>query len=174
MFQASMRWASTSAMAQARACSRMRGASSARRTEVSFFESSRPTMRRLGLRITAAATTGPNNAPRPASSMPAMRVQPSLRAARSKREEQSRLITRWILARRVTGKGTETNESWFCDSFITQGNDGIDTHGAPCGNVTGENSHRDQKQRYGGEGQRIARSDSVEEVRETREHTGKN
>src|SRR5207245_5150387 len=73
--------------------SRMRGASSARRSEVSFLESSRPTMRRLGLRITAAATTGPNNAPRPASSIPAMRVQPNLRAARSKREEQSRLIT---------------------------------------------------------------------------------
>ena len=42
-------------------------------------------MRRLGLRMTAAATTGPNNAPRPASSTPAMRVQPSLRAvARSR------------------------------------------------------------------------------------------
>src|SRR6266567_2778324 len=171
MFQASMRCASTSAMPQARACSRMRGASSARRSEVSFFESSRPTMRRLGLRITAAATTGPNNAPRPASSMPAMRVQPSLRAARSKREEQSRLITRWILARRVTGK---SNESYICVSLITKGGDGIDAHGAPGWNVTRENSHGNHYQRYGDEGQRIARSDSVEEVRETREHTGKN
>src|ERR1700741_1879150 len=92
MFHASMRAASTSATAQATACRRMRSASSERRSEASFFESSRPTMRRLGLRITAAATTGPNSAPRPASSMPAMRIQPSLRAARSKREEQSRLI----------------------------------------------------------------------------------
>jgi len=31
----------------------------------SFLESSSPTMRRLGFRITAAATTGPNSAPRP-------------------------------------------------------------------------------------------------------------
>src|SRR5271168_5168760 len=92
MFQASMRCASTSATAQARACSRMRGANSARRSGVSFLESSRPTMRRLGLRITAAATTGPKRAPRPASSRPAMRIQPSWRAARSKREQHWRDI----------------------------------------------------------------------------------
>src|SRR5271168_5091729 len=94
-----MRCASTSATAQAMAYSRMRGASSPRRSGVNFLESSRPTMRRLGFRITAAATTGPNNAPRPASSIPAMRVQPSCRAARSKREEQRRLISSGILAR---------------------------------------------------------------------------
>src|SRR5215470_3686189 len=81
----------------------MRRASSARRSAASFFESSRPTMRRLGLRMTAAATTGPKSAPRPASSMPAMRVQPSLRAARSKREEQRRdIFPPGILSR---GKG---------------------------------------------------------------------
>src|SRR6266852_9078605 len=92
MFQASMRWASTSATAQATAYSRIFRANSPRRSAGIFLESSKPTMRRLGLRITAAATTGPNSAPRPASSRPAMRVQPSLRAARSKREEQSRAI----------------------------------------------------------------------------------
>src|SRR6266849_3495024 len=81
MFQASMRWASTSATPQARACSQMRRASTARRSGVSFLESSRPTMRRLGFKITAAATTGPNSDPRPASSSPAMRIQPRLRAA---------------------------------------------------------------------------------------------
>src|SRR6516162_3178318 len=93
MFQASMREASTSATAQASACSRMRGASSSRLSGVNFLESSRPTIRRLGLRITAAATTGPNSAPRPASSMPAMRVQPSCRAARSKRDEHWRAMS---------------------------------------------------------------------------------
>ena len=42
------------------------------------------TMRRVGLRITAAATTGPNNSdPRPASSSPAIRSQPRCRASRS-------------------------------------------------------------------------------------------
>src|SRR6267378_4329266 len=92
MFHASMRCASISATAHASECSLIRAASSVRRSPESFFESSRPTMRRLGLRITAAATTGPNSAPRPASSMPAMRIQPSWRAARSKRVEQSRLI----------------------------------------------------------------------------------
>src|ERR1700716_1569716 len=87
-----MRAESTSATPQARACSRMRGASSTRRSATSFLESSRPTILRLGLRITAAATTGPQSAPRPASSIRAMRVQPSYRAARSKRDEQSRVI----------------------------------------------------------------------------------
>src|SRR5208337_2787295 len=80
MFQASMRWASTSATAQAMACSRIRSASSTRRSAVSFLESSRPTILRFGLRMTAAATTGPNSAPRPASSSPAMRLQPSFLA----------------------------------------------------------------------------------------------
>src|SRR6266581_3644264 len=96
MFHASMRCASTSATAHARACSRMRGASSARRSAVSFFE----------------------------SSMPAMRIQPNLRAAHSKREEQSRLICfgatlmqhrgrlREILARYLTNERRETKASF--------------------------------------------------------------
>src|SRR5882757_138073 len=87
-----MRCASISATAQAIAWERIRSDSSHRRSGSSFLESSSPTIRRFGLRITAAATTGPNSAPRPASSRPAMRVQPSRRAARSKREEQSRAI----------------------------------------------------------------------------------
>src|SRR5215472_2515197 len=93
MFHASMRCASISATAQASANSFMRGASSPRRSGLNFLESSSPTILRLGFRMTAAATTGPNSAPRPASSRPAMRVQPSRRAARSKREEQSRAIS---------------------------------------------------------------------------------
>src|SRR4029077_5981844 len=56
------------------------------------LESSSPTMRRRGLRITAAANTGPKSEPRPASSRPAMRCQPLCRAVRSNREEQSRRI----------------------------------------------------------------------------------
>ena len=44
-----MRLASISATAHARACSRMRSASSSRRSCVSFLESSRPTMRRRGI-----------------------------------------------------------------------------------------------------------------------------
>src|SRR5260221_186933 len=101
MFHASMRCASISATAHASACSRMRSANCVRRSGTSCLETSSPTMRRFGFRITAAATTGPNKAPRPASSKPAMRVQPSLRAARSKREEQRRLISAAILAREV-------------------------------------------------------------------------
>src|ERR1700739_2475766 len=92
MFHASMRCASTSATAHAIAWERIRSDNSVRRSGSSFLESSSPTMRRFGLRITAAATTGPNSAPRPASSRPAMRIQPSRRAARSKREEQSRAM----------------------------------------------------------------------------------
>lgn len=92
MFHASIRLASISATAQASACSRMRWASSVRRSGVNFFESSRPTIRRLGFSTTAPATTGPNKDPRPASSSPAMRIQPRCRASRSYRAEQSRPI----------------------------------------------------------------------------------
>ncbi len=49
-------------------------------------------MRRLGSSITAAATTGPNNDPRPASSRPAIRCQPHLRASSSNRDEHCLLI----------------------------------------------------------------------------------
>jgi hypothetical protein len=44
-------------------------------------------MRRLGSKITAAATTGPKSDPRPASSSPAILCQPHLRASRSNRDE---------------------------------------------------------------------------------------
>src|SRR5579864_3672845 len=87
-----MRVESTWATRQAKACSRMRSARISRRSAVSFFESSSPTMRRRGLRITAAANTGPKREPRPASSRPAIRCQPFCRAVRSNREEQSRRI----------------------------------------------------------------------------------
>src|ERR1700739_436358 len=92
MFQASMRLASTWATHQAKACSRIRWAKTSRRLKGSFLESSSPTMRRRGLRITAAANTGPKSEPRPASSRPAMRCQPLCRAVRSNLEEQSRRI----------------------------------------------------------------------------------
>src|SRR5580704_9515685 len=85
-----MRAASTSATAQAKACSRILGANSSRRSKGSFLESSNPTMRRRGFKITAAATTGPKREPRPASSNPAIRSHPRWRASRSYREEQSR------------------------------------------------------------------------------------
>src|ERR1700680_767426 len=87
-----MRLASTWPTHQAKACSRIRSARTSRRLKGSFLESSSPTMRRRGLRITAAANTGPKSEPRPASSRPAMRCQPLCRAVRSNREEQSRRI----------------------------------------------------------------------------------
>src|SRR5271156_1232479 len=85
-----MRAASTSATAQAKACSRMRGANSNRRSTGSFLESSNPTMRRGGFKTPAAATTGRKSDPPPASPTPAIRSHPRCRASRSYREEQSR------------------------------------------------------------------------------------
>src|SRR5579862_5363083 len=70
----------------------MRSARIPRFSGESFLESSRPKMRRRGFRMTAAANTGPNSEPRPASSRPAILSQPCWRAARSNREEQSRRI----------------------------------------------------------------------------------
>src|SRR5579863_8604730 len=92
MFHASMRLESTSAMAQARACSQILLARTSRRSADNFLESSRPTMRRFGSRITAAATTCPKREPRPTSSRPAILSQPHLRASRSYREEHRLLI----------------------------------------------------------------------------------
>src|ERR1700735_3572176 len=94
MFHAAMRLASISATAHASACSRIRAASSWRRSACNFFESSRPTIRRFGFRITAAANTGPKRDPRPASSRPAMRSQPLCRASRSYRVQHNRPIGR--------------------------------------------------------------------------------
>src|SRR5258708_24777163 len=83
MFQRSISKASAAPIAEARARSRMRAASTARRSGSSSLLSSSPRMGRSGSKITAAANTGPNRAPRPASSRPAMAVQPARRKARS-------------------------------------------------------------------------------------------
>ena len=50
---------------------------------ISCLLSFRPRMGRSGERITAAAKTGPNKAPRPTSSTPAIRWKPCARASRS-------------------------------------------------------------------------------------------
>src|SRR5947208_7903167 len=153
MFQASMRLASASGTAHARAWSRMRGASSTRRSGVSFLESSKPTMRRLGLRITAAATTGPNSAPRPASSMPAMRIQPSLRAARSKREEQSRLIR---------GDFSTRTSPRLQQLLVTQNDHRIDACCPASWNVTRGESDHCEDERDNGKSERIRCADAVQ------------
>src|SRR5580700_3027562 len=75
-----MRAASTAATAQAMACSRMRSASTSRRSASSSFESRRPRIRYAGSRIPAAATTGPNSDPRPTSSTPATSCAPAAHA----------------------------------------------------------------------------------------------
>src|SRR5262249_13966578 len=59
--------------------------SQVRSSGLSRFESSSPSIIRSGRSITAAATTGPANGPRPASSTPATRLSPRRHAARSKR-----------------------------------------------------------------------------------------
>ena len=63
--------ADTNATAYARAQARICLASRARRAGVNFLESVRPSMRQSRGSTTAAAATGPANAPRPASSTPA-------------------------------------------------------------------------------------------------------
>src|SRR5438067_1946048 len=60
--------------------------SSSRRSAVSRLESSMPLGIRLGSSTTAAATTGPANGPRPASSQPATGHTPRLISARSRRK----------------------------------------------------------------------------------------
>src|SRR3984957_4176615 len=67
----------------ATARSRIRTANTSRRSASSSLLSRRPRMGRSGERITAAAKTGPNKAPRPTSSTPAMRSKPCARASRS-------------------------------------------------------------------------------------------
>src|SRR5208282_1021759 len=95
---------------------------------VSFLESSKPTILRFGLRITAAATTGPNSAPRPASSSPAMRVQPSFRAARSKREQQSRAIFVECASHLTMPTEPRALKAWHLLSFCTRGLPALDAH----------------------------------------------
>src|SRR5450432_2547172 len=79
----SMVAASTDAMAQATARSRMRPVSTSRRSGSSSLLSFKPRTGRSGERITAAATTGPNSAPRPTSSTPATARKPRARNSRS-------------------------------------------------------------------------------------------
>ena len=77
MLMRSMVSVSTTATAQLSAASRIAGASAARSSAVSFFESSSRSRMPVGLKkrgkTTAAATTGPASGPRPASSMPQTR-----------------------------------------------------------------------------------------------------
>src|SRR5579859_1666341 len=75
--------ASTAPTAHAAARSRMRSASTSRRSGSSCLLSLRPRMGRSGERITAAANTAPNSDPRPTSSTPAMARKPRARNARS-------------------------------------------------------------------------------------------
>src|SRR6266511_769094 len=55
-----------------------------RRSGVSSLESARPSIGQSAGRITAAATSGPASAPRPASSTPATRAKPTLRSRYSR------------------------------------------------------------------------------------------
>src|SRR5271163_2627024 len=75
--------ASAAATAKATARSRIRWASTSRRSGGSCLLSRRPRMGRSGERMTAAAKTGPNKAPRPTSSSPAIRLKPWAWASRS-------------------------------------------------------------------------------------------
>src|SRR6185295_2184524 len=75
--------ASTAATAQQTALSRMRPASTSRRSGSSCLLSLSPRMGRSGERITAPAKTAPNNDPLPTSSTPAMAEKPRARSSRS-------------------------------------------------------------------------------------------
>jgi len=81
---------STAATEKARARRRISRASSWRRFAGKSLESRRPRTGRLGSRTTAAATTGPHRAPRPASSTPATQTKPCVHTARSWRNVQRR------------------------------------------------------------------------------------
>src|ERR1700684_2322102 len=76
--------ASTAAMAQQRARSRMRGASVSRKSASSCLLSFRPRIGRSGESTTAAATTAPNSEPRPTSSTPATALKPRAWSSRSR------------------------------------------------------------------------------------------
>ena len=95
-----MRAASTAAIAHAIARSRIRSASSSRRSAGSSFESRRPRIRCAGSRITAAATTGPNSEPRPTSSTPATSVAPLAQASFSNLSVQRSVFSKPQLRRR--------------------------------------------------------------------------
>src|ERR1019366_4436112 len=93
-----MRAASTAAIAQQIARSRISSANSSRRCAGSNFESRSPRIRCAGSRITAAATTGPNSDPRPTSSTPATRFAPAAQARFSKLRVQRSFFNRRNLA----------------------------------------------------------------------------
>src|SRR5882724_9932613 len=79
----SMVAASTAAIAQATARSRMRSAKTSRRSGSICLLSLSPRTGLSGDKITAAANTEPNNAPRPTSSTPATARNPRARTSRS-------------------------------------------------------------------------------------------
>src|SRR5690349_15957426 len=83
MLMASIVAASTAATDHATARSLIRPASTSRRSASSCLGSFRPRTGRSGSRMTAAATTGPNRAPRPTSSTPATAPKPRARSSRS-------------------------------------------------------------------------------------------
>src|ERR1700683_5011255 len=80
----SMVAASTAAMAQQTARSRMRSASVSRRPGSICLLSCRPRIGRSGESTTAAATTAPNSEPRPTSSTPATALKPRAWSSRSR------------------------------------------------------------------------------------------
>src|ERR1039457_5942033 len=84
MLTRSMVAASTAAMAHATARSRMRPASTSRRSGSSSLLSLRLRTGRSSERITAPAKTAPNNAPRPTSSTPATAWNPRARSSLSR------------------------------------------------------------------------------------------
>src|SRR5579872_4129881 len=93
-----MRPASTAATLHATAYSRMRSASTSRRSAGNSFESRSPRRRYAGSRITAAATTHPNSEPRPTSSTPATSFAPDSHARFSYRNVHRSLFSRRSLA----------------------------------------------------------------------------
>src|ERR1700722_17542750 len=62
----------------------------------------------------------------------------------------------------------------FKTLFVAQSDHGVDAGGAARGNEAGENGHAGQDERHGGECYRIARADSVEQMRKTGEQAGEN
>src|SRR5712691_787917 len=78
-------------------------------------------MRRLGTIITAAATTGPNSDPRPASSSPAIRCQPHLRASRSNRDEHCLAIAAdFSTVRRNSVQTARAQVTLPCKTYLPQ------------------------------------------------------
>ena len=81
---------------------------------MSFFESLRPLGMDLGLRMTAAATTGPAQGPRPASSMPQTVLSPRFIAPRSNEKFGYAIVN--LSAARFTAAGKVYNRA-NCSPF---------------------------------------------------------